>query len=294
MAIITTNGTLGATAAITNTTLNTIANAATFASGAVDAASLEIISGGSNNGKLGIKNDGVTTAKIDDSSSKTTGVTFAKMQHISTAKVLGRASASEGDVEEAFDFKDEDNMSSNSATALASQQSIKAYVDSFGPNSVTVNKLDSEIITFSTENSYIDIPDLSVEITPKRANSNFNIRSMLNFGFQDNNDEYGVKCQYSVNNGAMQDFNLPTGDLGVRSVAHLQVQAEINDGSNIVDFNLSMALVNPTYTIGDVLKFKLLVTPINMTTNLHFNKSENDTNNSDHARTISTLTVTEV
>ena len=152
MAIITTNGTLGATAAITNTTLNTIANAATFASGAVDAASLEIISGGSNNGKLGIKNDGVTTAKIDDSSSKTTGVTFAKMQHISTAKVLGRASASEGDVEEAFDFKDEDNMSSNSATALASQQSIKAYVDSFGPNSVTVNKLDSEIITFSTEN----------------------------------------------------------------------------------------------------------------------------------------------
>ena len=130
MAIITTNGTLGATAAITNTTLNTIANAATFASGAVDAASLEIISGGSNNGKLGIKNDGVTTAKIDDSSSKTTGVTFAKMQHISTAKVLGRASASEGDVEEAFDFKDEDNMSSNSATALASQQSIKAYADS--------------------------------------------------------------------------------------------------------------------------------------------------------------------
>tara|TARA_R110000751_G_scaffold13226_1_gene44590 strand:- start:2845 stop:3534 length:690 start_codon:yes stop_codon:yes gene_type:complete len=129
MAIITTNGTLGATAAITNTTLNTIANAATFASGAVDAASLEIISGGANNGKLGIKNDGVTTAKIDDSSSKTTGVTFAKMQHISTAKVLGRASASEGDVEEAFDFKDEDNMSSNSATALASQQSIKAYAD---------------------------------------------------------------------------------------------------------------------------------------------------------------------
>lgn len=29
-----------------------------------------------------------------------------------------------------FDFKDEDNMSSDSATALASQQSIKAYVDS--------------------------------------------------------------------------------------------------------------------------------------------------------------------
>ena len=76
-----------------------------------------------------ISSDAITTAKIANSSSKTTGVTFAKMQHISTAKVLGRISASEGDVEEAFDFKDEDDMSSNSATALASQQSIKAYVD---------------------------------------------------------------------------------------------------------------------------------------------------------------------
>jgi hypothetical protein len=81
-------------------------------------------------GKLA--NNAVETAKIADSSSKTTGVTFAKMQHISTAKVLGRVSASEGDVEEAFDFKDQDDMSSNSATALASQQSIKAYVDGKG------------------------------------------------------------------------------------------------------------------------------------------------------------------
>ena len=79
-------------------------------------------------GQLQIKDLGITTAKIADSSSKTTGVTFAKMQHISTAKILGRISASEGDVEEAFDFKDEDDMSSNSATALASQQSIKAYI----------------------------------------------------------------------------------------------------------------------------------------------------------------------
>ena len=129
MAIITTGNNFGATDAVTNTKLNNIANAATFVAGAVDGTSLELISSGDDDGKLGIKDAGVTTAKLATSSSKTTGVTFAKMQHISTAKVLGRASASEGDVEEAFDFKDEDNMSSNSATALASQQSIKAYVD---------------------------------------------------------------------------------------------------------------------------------------------------------------------
>ena len=129
MAIITTNGSFGATSAVTSTTLNAVADAATFVSGAVDGTSLELISGGSDDGKLGIKDAGVTTAKVADSSSKTTGVTFAKMQHISTAKVLGRTSASEGDVEE-VDLLDQDDMSSNSATSVATQQSIKAYVDS--------------------------------------------------------------------------------------------------------------------------------------------------------------------
>jgi hypothetical protein len=79
-----------------------------------------------NNG--GIVVGTIATADLSDSSSKTTGVTFAKMQHISTAKVLGRTTASEGDVEE-VSLLDEDNMSSDSATAVATQQSIKAYVD---------------------------------------------------------------------------------------------------------------------------------------------------------------------
>ena len=75
-----------------------------------------------------IVDDAVTTAKIANSSSKTTGVTFEKMQHISTSKILGRTTAGEGDVEE-VSLLDEDNMSSDSATAVATQQSIKAYVD---------------------------------------------------------------------------------------------------------------------------------------------------------------------
>lgn len=57
------------------------------------------------------------------------GVTFAKMQDINTAKVIGRTTAGSGDPEE-VSILDEDAMTSNSATALATQQSIKAYVDS--------------------------------------------------------------------------------------------------------------------------------------------------------------------
>ena len=56
------------------------------------------------------------------------GVTFAKMQDINTAKVIGRTTAGSGDPEE-VSILDEDAMTSNSATALATQQSIKAYVD---------------------------------------------------------------------------------------------------------------------------------------------------------------------
>ena len=90
----------------------------------------------------------ILTADIASSSSKTTGVTFEKMQHISTEKVLARTSSGEGDVEE-IDIAgasgillDEDTMSSDSATRGATQQSIKAYVDNsstdgFTPTSYT-------------------------------------------------------------------------------------------------------------------------------------------------------------
>ena len=71
----------------------------------------------------------ILTADIASSTNKTSGVTFEKMQHISTSKILGRTTAGEGDVEE-VSLLDEDDMSSDSATAVATQQSIKAYVDS--------------------------------------------------------------------------------------------------------------------------------------------------------------------
>ena len=111
----------GSSDAVTSTNLNNHVNAATFVAGG---------SGSTDDNTLEVD---VSTGKLraKDSSSKTTGITFAKMQHISTAKVLGRSSSGEGDVEEAFDFKDEDDLGggSSSATAIPSQQSVKAYVD---------------------------------------------------------------------------------------------------------------------------------------------------------------------
>ena len=96
-----------------------------------------------------VNNATVTNIQPDDiasSTNKTTGVTFAKMQFISTEKVLARTSSFDGVVEE-IDIAgasgillDEDDLSSDSATRGATQQSIKAYVDSapnFTPSSYT-------------------------------------------------------------------------------------------------------------------------------------------------------------
>ncbi len=134
MARFVTGNTFGTTDTVTSTTLNNAVNNAAISTDSVDNSTIEVNS---------------NALRLKDSSSKTTGVTFAKMQHISTAKILGRASASEGDVEEAFDFKDEDDMSSNSATALSSQQSIKAYVDAnaLTPSYVGISSNSSLTIT---------------------------------------------------------------------------------------------------------------------------------------------------
>lgn len=108
MAILSTGNTFGATDTVTNTKLNNIANAATF-DDPVDNSTLEL----HTDGKLRIKDGGVTKAKIEN---------------VADMKVLGNVSGSAAAPDE-VSILDEDNMTSDSATSLATQQSIKAYVD---------------------------------------------------------------------------------------------------------------------------------------------------------------------
>ena len=130
MARFVTGNTFGTTDTVTAAKLNTAVNDAAISTDSVDNNTIELNS---------------NALRLKDSSSKTTGVTFAKMQHISTAQVLGRVSASEGDVEEVGviiggsgdagllfdndDMLDNSDTAGGSATRGATQQSIKAYVD---------------------------------------------------------------------------------------------------------------------------------------------------------------------
>ena len=138
MAILTKGQTFVNDDSVTSTKLNNLVDAAAFvagASGTTDNTSLEV----NGSGRLQVKDLGVTSAKIaasavtttklPDSTLTTDGVTYAKLQRVANMKALGNVSGSLGVASE-VSILDEDDMVSDSATSLATQQSIKAYVDS--------------------------------------------------------------------------------------------------------------------------------------------------------------------
>lgn len=79
---------------------------------------------------LSTTNSNISTleGKVNNSGFNDHSLTLAKLQEVSNLKVLGNTSGSAGDVAQ-VSILDQDALSSDSATALATQQSIKAYVD---------------------------------------------------------------------------------------------------------------------------------------------------------------------
>jgi len=73
-------------------------------------------------------------------------VTFAKIQNLATMKVIGRTAGGSG-VSSEVALLDEDNLATDSATSLATQQSIKAYVDTQIATEDTIVELNDTTIT---------------------------------------------------------------------------------------------------------------------------------------------------
>lgn len=67
--------------------------------------------------------------KVNTSNVNNNSIVLGKIEQVPNLKVLGNTSGSPANVSE-VSILDQDTLSSNSATALATQQSIKAYVDS--------------------------------------------------------------------------------------------------------------------------------------------------------------------
>ena len=110
--------------------INNLLDLATFNQSATDSASTTVNSAS----QIVVADSGVTTAKlatdaVETAKIKDANVTKAKIEDVADYKVLGNVSGASAAPAE-VSILDEDDMTSDSATALATQQSIKAYVDS--------------------------------------------------------------------------------------------------------------------------------------------------------------------
>lgn len=93
MARFVTGNTFSTSDQVTAAKLNNAVNNAAISTDSVDDSTIEL-----NSNALRIKDGGVSTDKLATSSSTTTGVTFAKMQHVAANTVLVRDANSEGDI----------------------------------------------------------------------------------------------------------------------------------------------------------------------------------------------------
>ena len=112
--------------------LNSLVDGATFGTESVDNASTIV----NANGAITVRDSGVTAAKLATGAVTTNkivdaNVTKAKIENVSDYRVLGNVSGAAAAPQEVA-ILDEDDMVSDSDTALATQQSIKAYVDGGG------------------------------------------------------------------------------------------------------------------------------------------------------------------
>ena len=139
MAVITTGKTFANGEQLSASKLNQVITAATFnASDAVDGSTMTLIGGA-----MAVADGGIATAKIADSA-----VTKAKIENLANMKALGNTSGSAASPQEVA-ILDENDMDSDSDTSLATQQSIKAYVDenALTPSYVGISSNSSLTIT---------------------------------------------------------------------------------------------------------------------------------------------------
>ena len=131
-----------ATEQVTSTKLDNLVDGADFtdtSGNAVDSSSTTgtcVVGGGlevTSGGQLQVKDSAISTVKILNSN-----VTKAKIENLADYKVLGNVSGGAAAPAEVA-ILDEDTMSSDSATSLATQQSIKAYADAAPKAQMKVN-----------------------------------------------------------------------------------------------------------------------------------------------------------
>ncbi len=227
-------------------------------------------------GQLQIKSNGVTTAKILDAN-----VTKAKIENVANMKALGNTSGSATAPQE-VSILDEDNMSSNSATSLATQQSIKAYVDANSGTGAynlyrTVNgrngsSTDTEWRNWSanlagttnlgawgTGSSGVDQPNI---FTFSSTGTYF---IEFNGGIEDNDttssDDYGIGLQKTSDGSTYTYLTATTNTGGSGGLVSCASHQGFQTASGAVGFG-PWTSINFIYIVGNTAEHNLVVNTI--------------------------------
>ena len=268
---------------VTHTNLNNIIGGTTFQTGvdgATDDVSLEVATGGS----LRIKDDGVTTPKILDAN-----VTKAKLEDISAPlRLLGRTTAGAGAPEEVT-VNDDDDLSSASAITLATDESIKAYIDKLKPNVSQFIKTD-KYINLNPGDAWHDF-SFEVSITPKFDNSKIRIKSSINNSTNHNTYTNLFKLMKKVGSGSFADLESSFGDLDgsrVRCTMYGNNYPGYGGTPSVCDF-----IDDDTHTAGTQITYKMEVYGTT-TVDININSGGSDANSSYAGTPASTFTVEEI
>ncbi len=241
---------------VTAAKLNALINSATFNTGAVDDATTEISSGaiivkdaGITDAKLAtnsvitakITDSNVTTAKIADSN-----VTKAKIENLANMKALGNVSGSAAAPAEVA-ILDEDNMASNSATSLATQQSIKAYADSkvdgTGAGSFTTLAASGDV-TFDTTTLKVDSSNNRVGIGTASPSEELEV-SANGVGLLVRNSDANQEAGIATVRGQRSDANTSPAAAGGMSL-----ESWNTSGATVVDEHLGSVYFGANHTSG--------------------------------------------
>ena len=265
--------------------INNLLDLATFNQSATDSASTTVNSAS----QIIVRDSGVTTAKlatdaVETAKIKDANVTKAKIEDVADYKVLGNVSGAAAAPAEVA-ILDEDDMTSDSATALATQQSIKAYVDSisYTPNIVQAVKTDT-FVQFTPNNSWVDIPDLSLSITPTSSSS----KVLISADVLSTSNQVAFPNRFRfVRDGvaiALGDADGTTHQCSFTG-SYASAYAPCSGGMSYLDSTAVVA--------GTPVVYKIQVSN-NGSSTIYINQGTNSSTTIQYARAISTLIATEV
>ena len=186
----------------------------------------------STSGTGNIVLDAITLNGTTLSAADSTKITVAEALDVTGALVAGTSLNIAGDGATVTGIKDEDNMASNSATKLATQQSIKAYVDSeiSGISTTAISQNDSNITVSDSGSGTITVTVDGSQIG-QFSSSGLNLSGTATIG--------AVTTNSISSNGSNADLSIQPSGTGDVVISGIRVNGTTLDSSDSTGININ-------------------------------------------------------